>query len=378
MEKIYIWGAGKLANEILSALEAAMVDYHYNHIFQIKGVIDNDIKKWGSVFHQMKVISPGEAIDNGFDNIVILCEKEEEVREQLKYGYHILQEKIQKRWYLLQLVMILKYENDPNPEIQSILKHWKENSIEIYNKYLPPMEKFHEVIWDKKYNLPYIEFPTIESKMKKMYFPRMRHFEILDGKQIVRDILYEQHPQSPHLYICNNHTVEDGDVILDGGVCEGNFALQYVDVASKIYLVECDPQWAEPIYLTFKDYWDKVVFSNKMLSNRDGYNSISIDQLVDGKLDFMKLDLEGAEISTIQGAKKTLERENVKCSICSYHKNKDEQYIRQFLEQIGYNTNVSNGYMTFWFDRDIWYHRDFRRGIVYAQKKYNYTEKYLC
>ena len=369
MEKIYLWGAGKIANDILNSLEAAKVEYHCNHIFQIAGMIDNDINKWGSEFHGLKVVSPMEAVENGFDNIVISCAQEESIREQAEFGYHISPEKIQTKWHLLKLLMTLKYEQSLDADIQAVLKYWENNSLSVWNHFMGPKDKYHEVIWDKKCNLPYIEFLTVEDKIKKMYFPRQRRFEILNGKQIVRDILFDQQPGSPHLYIRDEHKVEDGDVIFDGGVCEGNFSLKYVDVASKIYLVECDPQWEEPLYYTFKDYWDKVVFCNKMLSHRDGYNSVSIDSLVDGKLDFMKLDIEGAEIEAVLGAKRTLERENVKCSICSYHRCEDERLLKELFGQSGYSTDVSRGYMTFIYDRDIWYHQDFRRGIVYAQKK---------
>ena len=38
----------------------------------------------------------------------------------------------------------------------------------------------------------------------------------------------------------------------------------YVDVASKIYLFECDPVWIEALEKTFEPYKDKVVIVPKM------------------------------------------------------------------------------------------------------------------
>lgn len=368
MEQIYLWGAGQLADDILNALDATMPEYKNNVIFQIKGVIDNDKSRRHQQFHGLEIVLPGEALRCGFSNIVILNDAEYLIREQAEGGYHIPKEKVQTRWYLLRLLLQLKYDGTQDGEILSVLEYWREHSISLFNNFMPPVERYHEVIWDWKLNLPYIEFQTIEGKIKQMYYPRNYRFSIRDGIQIVEDILYEQMPGSPHLYTYAGHEVKEGDIILDGGVCEGNFALRYVDLASKIYLVECNPDWREALFYTFEQYQDKIVYCNRPLSNRDGYYSASIDMLIEGKLNFMKLDIEGAEIQAIEGAERTLRNNNVNCSICCYHKREDEMLLKKKFAEFGYNTNVSKGYMAFMWDKDIWWNVGFRRGVVYAEK----------
>lgn len=366
MEKIYIWGAGNLANDIFNALDEVLPQYKENTIFKIEGIIDNNIHLYYTSFHGIEIVSPGEAIEKGFTNIIILNDAEYLIREQAENGYHIPASKVQTRWYLLKLLLQVKYQNTKDKEIKEVLEYWKSNDISLYNNFMPEKKQDYEVIWDKKINLPYIEFPTVEGKIKQMYYPRNYRFSIKDNKQVVEDILYEQLPMSPHLYTYKGHEVNDGDVILDGGVCEGNFSLRYVDVASKIYLVESDPNWKEALYYTFKEYQNKIVYCDKMLSNRDGYYSVSVDNLVKGRLDFLKMDIEGAEISGIEGAKRTLLENKVKCSICSYHKKEDEIFLKELFKSMGYDTSTSNGYLTFLWDKDIWYNLDFRKGVVYA------------
>ena len=50
----------------------------------------------------------------------------------------------------------------------------------------------------------------------------------------------------PHRYINGDIRVEQGDVIVDAGVQEGNFSLRYIEKASKAYLFECDKRWIKP------------------------------------------------------------------------------------------------------------------------------------
>lgn len=164
------------------------------------------------------------------------------------------------------------------------------------------------------------------------------------------------------------HIINDGDVIVDAGVCEGNFILKYINLLSKAYLFEMDPLWQEAISRTFSDEVDKVTVINRSISNRTGGSSIRIDDVIDRKIDFLKMDIEGAEIEGLLGAEKVLQESNAKCSICSYHRFGDELVIRNILGRYGYNTSTTQGYMVFTIDPDIFYHLDFRRGIVYGEK----------
>ena len=67
-----------------------------------------------------------------------------------------------------------------------------------------------------------------------MYFPKDYVFMIDEIGKYTDNILGEQGKNSPHLYIRENvEDIKEGSVIVDAGVCEGNFALRYVDRAKK-------------------------------------------------------------------------------------------------------------------------------------------------
>ncbi len=157
-------------------------------------------------------------------------------------------------------------------------------------------------------------------------------------------------------------------VVIDAGVAEGNFALSVIDKVSKIYLVECDNDWNEALRYTFAPYKDKVVFVNKFLSDKVDDTDISIDSLLEGnKVDAIKMDIEGAEISALIGAEKTiLSNPNIKIAACSYHKHNDEILIRALMEHFGLKTTSSKGYMLFIYDDDFYKNPEFRRGLVFT------------
>ncbi len=176
-------------------------------------------------------------------------------------------------------------------------------------------------------------------------------------------------PTSPHLYVTENHNVEEGDVLIDAGVCEGNFVLRYADICSKIYLFEPDEKWFEPMYYSLRDCWEKVDFIPKALSDSTNANSITIDDVVNvpaGSKIFLKMDVEGAEPASLRGAKKILTTNKVKASICSYHNADDIIKIKSIMQNYGYRTSTSEGYMIFMYDPKIFEKADFRKGIVYA------------
>ena len=279
--------------------------------------------------------------------------------------------KLRTSKWLLQQLISRKYEDVQDPVIQETLRYWQTYDISVFNQHFEGLgETMHEVYMDETINLPYIIFQTVEGKDRRMYYPRGRSFEKgEDGKKYVKDILREQIPTSPHLYVKGNHKVDEGDVLIDAGVCEGNFALRYADICSKIFLFEPDKQWFEPLYYSFRDCWDKVEFIPKAVAEHTGGGSVALDDAVKipfGSKIFIKMDVEGAEPAALRGAKKILSTNKVKASICSYHRADDIIKIKAVFQNLGYKTATSAGYMIFIYDPKIWETTDFRKGIVYA------------
>lgn len=207
---------------------------------------------------------------------------------------------------------------------------------------------------------------------RRMYFSR-DYFTIKSCQQYMRSILAEQDQHSPHRYLTDGFTVEEGSVVVDAGVAEGNFSLDIVDRVSRLILVECDKNWIEALKKTFAEAIGagKVEIVPKILGGgKNGEKHTSIDALYRkyGTLDFIKMDIEGGEEDALRGGRTWMrESTSAKLAVCAYHKPKSFQEITKMLQK-QFDLSCTKGYMYFnpVFKKQPPY---FRRGLVRAVKK---------
>lgn len=357
--KAIIWGAGGTAKEFL--LRKSM-----NHGYEILCIVDSNKELWGKKFYSYRIISPDELKHHSYDIIIVCSLGYKEIVHRLLYELDVPEKKIttyQKIDKAFCDKIISKYQDCKDPDMVATLDEFRGGVSSILGAYNKPFTIFSEVLYDSE------EWPYILFQEKRMYYPKNYIFLKREGKEVVPDILYEQGKSSPHRYLPDGYSMPQNAVIVDAGVCEGNFALRFVDIAKRIYLIESDSNWMAALERTFSPYNDKVVFVNKFLSGRDNSNEVTLDSLVNERLDFLKMDIEGAEVDSLLGAKRVLTENKVQCAICSYHRQYDEKYIEFILKNYGYSTCHSKGYIFFPYDENIINTMDLRRGVVYGYKE---------
>ena len=155
----------------------------------------------------------------------------------------------------------------------------------------------------------------------------------------------EQDIESPHHYQDDSFRVNQGDTVLDVGVAEGNFSLDIIDKASRIYMVETDKMWIEALGYTFYEYKDKILIINAFVSDISDENSYRLDDLIDEPLDFIK-----------------------KCAICTYHNDNDETDIKKTVGNYGMSYETTRGYMYFPYEITQRYQPTLRRGVLRCWK----------
>lgn len=367
MKRVYFFGTGHCAKFYLNKVESAL---RILGDFQIIGFLDNDSNKIGNMFGNYKIYSPDILKNSSCDLILLFLMNDVQYNAvYCQLSEFISTHLIQDYCYPLKQLLERNYKDSDDLEIKDTLKYISSNRISIYNQFISKNNVYDEVKWDKCIDLPYIDFQTIEGKKVPMYYPKDFRFTEINGSYYVEGLMWEQSAGSPHLYIKDDHHIKEGDCVIDAGVCEGNFALKYIDIVSHMYLFEMDPVWYEVLRYTFRNYENKVTIVNKAVSDKTTKNTCKIDDIVlNQKTDFVKMDVEGAELDAIEGAKKTFCKNDIKSSICCYHRYQDEKKIRQKLEGYGYQTTVSTGYMLFLESDDTWEIGDFRRGIVYGNR----------
>lgn len=167
---------------------------------------------------------------------------------------------------------------------------------------------------------------------------------------------------------------QKGDVVMDCGACYGGTSLKFAEAVGEDGLVvayeflpsnvavfnenmKLNPILSGRVKLLERPVWHKSgvamsiegsgpatqVFveeeSHVVPQGTQKFESITIDQTVKNlglpRVDFIKMDIEGAEMMALRGARKTIERDLPNLAICVYHKLIDFYEIPQFIDSLG-------------------------------------------
>lgn len=227
--------------------------------------------------------------------------------------------------------------------------------------------------YDRHLRMPYV----IHDK-KRLYFPKEYSLERMERqyRQYVEkeNLLGGNYTQKmPHCYQSEGFYVDEGDVFVDVGAAEGLVALDVIDRVSKVYIVESERRWIKALRATFEPYKDKCVIIQKLVTDCDGRNSITLEHLLKYETTrpiFVKMDIEGYEKRVVGASKDFLSRrDNIKLACCTYHKEEDAQTLESLFKQLGYNYEFSDGWMLFSkFDKALLNPPFFRHGLIRAWK----------
>lgn len=185
--------------------------------------------------------------------------------------------------------------------------------------------------------------------------------------------------------------VDRGDVVIDAGGCWGDTALYFAARgAEKVFVYEfipsnlailkknvsLNPRYRGCIIDVNKAVWETsgidLSFEDKGPASRvaeagvhkGSVQTMSIDDLVVerklSKVDFIKMDIEGAELPALKGAAKTIRRYKPKLSISAYHKPDDLILIPKYIQSLNpnyqfyldYYTIVGDEIMLYAIDKD--------------------------
>ncbi len=208
-------------------------------------------------------------------------------------------------------------------------KNYSEKSVEIT---LDPDKAMHYCMLDGK----------------RLYFKR--GMEVQKIRRQFKNLLMEQDPHSAHRYITPGFSVQQGDVVIDAGAAEGNFSLSIVEKASKLILIETNPDWLDALEATFEPWKEKLTIINKFVSNHNSTTTITIDRIIEqeGAVNFIKIDVDGEEGPLLAGSANTLDSPSApKIALCTYHLEGDPEKFSTLLTKKGFVTEFSEGYMIF-------------------------------
>ena len=181
--------------------------------------------------------------------------------------------------------------------------------------------------------------------------PRSRSLHVRDN------LLYAEREDLQYLDV---FSPVDDEVVIDAGAYDGATAINFLEwgkgKVKHVYSFELDPVNAARCEETFKPYadkvtlvpkgtWDKdaVIHINATGGTRSGIRGLgdteayltSIDNVVkDERVTFIKMDVEGAELKSLMGARNTIIKNHPRLAICAYHKPEDMYEIPGYILSI--------------------------------------------
>jgi FkbM family methyltransferase len=104
-----------------------------------------------------------------------------------------------------------------------------------------------------------------------------------------------------------------------------------------------DKEGSVAFYRGKKSGWGSIIQSPYTTQNAINVKSRKLDNVLEDeeidKVDFVKIDVEGAELSVLKGAKKTLQRHNIKLAIdVDLLRLEQKNQLLDFLESFGFRT----------------------------------------
>lgn len=356
----FIWGTGNLAEKVIH--ECSILEQ-----YKIIGFIDNDVCKVGKSFKNYQVYSPDILCRRIPDKIIILSNFYKDIKRQIKEKYPHVEDLVEDQNYFYKEMIIKRYKNSDDKEIKEIIQYLKVNNLDVFNYKFRNKYKELEVnvLFDDICQMFYVYHCG-----KRMYFAK-RYNTREKVKDYYKFLLVEQDEESPHRYLTSAFNVKEGDIVIDVGVAEGNFALEIIDKVSRIYLIETDDEWIEAIKETFRSYQDKIVIINKYITSINAGKFATLDSLIEEPVNFIKMDIEGNEWDALLGAKNIITCSgNIKCAICIYHQDFDEIIVKDIMNKYGLSCSTTKGYMWFPYgERQTYISTKLCRGIMRGVKK---------
>jgi FkbM family methyltransferase len=183
---------------------------------------------------------------------------------------------------------------------------------------------------------------------------------------------------------------KQGDVVIDAGGCYGDTALYFaheVGEMGRVYSFEflpenlaifeqnmsLNPELSQRIHLVKMPLWSKSgeqlfvegtgpgtrVSPNTSRPDAARLETLTIDDLVRSetleRIDFIKMDIEGAELESLRGAENTIRQFRPKLAISVYHRLNDLWKIPQYIDGLGLGYRFALRHFTIHAEETILY-----------------------
>lgn len=293
--KLFIFGTGGSAKKTIK--------FCHSHAYPIWGVLDNNKSCWGSTIDQLPIYSVSVLNQFNTEEVVVLIASV----------------------YLVDIVNQLKTMNIKYIFSAHLCKMFPSRQLAAISQVeMLQVEKLKTILSDQK------SVDLLERIVELRNTGENRLYEVFAGRQYYQQDIFDF---SNEVFLdcgcyhgeeidylkslqCGQHTIYafEPDSI--------NYAYlkeKYQDMQDVI-LMDCGV-WKESGELCFHE---KGTAGSTIIENGEKKIKVeAIDNIITERVTFIKMDIEGAELEAIEGARKTILKNMPKLAICIYHKNDD-------------------------------------------------------
>lgn len=219
-----------------------------------------------------------------------------------------------------------------------------------------------------KKSINYFEEHTQDIERNKSFLADEKSQQIYDSMICFRKTMnYKLHPgmELPQYFVKGIISYGEDETFIDCGGYDGKTSMDFMNEVQgnfkRIVIFEpdsnCEPMIKknlpndERIVLIKKGVWNKkaelefiasgdsashvIENDNSEQTNKELISVVSIDECYECKdATFIKMDLEGAEMKALEGARQTILRNKPKLAICIYHSDEDMIQIIEFIHNL--------------------------------------------
>lgn len=196
-------------------------------------------------------------------------------------------------------------------------------------------------------------YDLLSDKLSKDHYENITQFRFNRDIKYLKDFEFNIKGQ----YFENFIDFSKIESFVDGGSFDGQTALEFVrrnENFKRVFVFEPNAASFDVVNEKLKGY-DAIVLFNKGLWSKtevlkfnanlgsasrieDGgmhqIDVVALDEVIDGKVDFIKLDIEGAEIEALAGAKRIIQTNTPHLAVCVYHDQIDYVRIAQYVLEL--------------------------------------------
>lgn len=311
---VYLFGFNR-AKDILREMS------QFGPVWNVKGILDNDNQKWGRVCisdYEYEVKSPNILVNNENNVVVLLCGSYcGQMAMQLEQmGIHDYYAEIwMNRSKELEKPHAFVVKDDIKNELKNIM-------VDDYSKSLI------DAICDKR-EVGFADYSDITSRGSEYFIDEFWKPSIngvfVDGGAYDGDTIEEiynwTHDQFKHIYSFEPQS--DKADIIESNLWKWGGRVSFFRKGL----------WSESSSISFKNGTSAV--SGRISDSGDeSIDTVAIDDVVNEKVDFIKMDIEGAELMALHGAQKTIQNYKPNLAICIYHKDDDLWEIPFYIHKL--------------------------------------------